>query len=166
MNHFLLDASGLAKRYSHETGADRIDHLFQQVPLTRLACLMLGAAEVVSVLVRRKNAGILPVIAFRQSMLNLRDEVIRGNAVMALATDNYLIETALPLIDRHAVNSTDAIVLQAALAFAHDLRAQGDDLVLVASDQRMLRAAGQEGLITFDPEVQDVAALQLLLAVP
>ena len=39
----------------------------------------------------------------------------------------------------------------------------GDDLVLVASDQRLLRAAQAEGLVTFDPETQSQADLDALL---
>jgi hypothetical protein len=38
-----------------------------------------------------------------------------------------------------------------------------DDLVLVASDQRLLRAAQAEGLLTFDPERQDKADLGVVL---
>ena len=38
-----------------------------------------------------------------------------------------------------------------------------DDLALVSSDQRLLRAAQAEGIITFNPESQDQAALGLLV---
>jgi hypothetical protein len=61
------------------------------------------------------------------------------------------------------VNSTDALALKSALAFARRLRGTGDDLVLVASDQRLLRAAQAEGLTTFNPETQDHAALAALM---
>jgi hypothetical protein len=63
----------------------------------------------------------------------------------------------------HSVNATDAIVLHAALGLAQHQRSRGDDLVLVASDQRLLRAAQAEGLRTFDPETQDQATLALLV---
>jgi hypothetical protein len=52
---------------------------------------------------------------------------------------------------------------RSALAIARQLRANGDDLVLVASDQRLLRAADAEGLSTFNPEIQDHAALAPLI---
>lgn len=54
-------------------------------------------------------------------------------------------------------------MLRVALDVAHPLRNQRDDLVLVASDQRLLRAARAEGLVTFNPETQDQAALATLL---
>jgi hypothetical protein len=43
------------------------------------------------------------------------------------------------------------------------LRARGDDLVLVASDQRLLRAAQVEGLLVFKPETQTTTDLDALL---
>jgi hypothetical protein len=36
-------------------------------------------------------------------------------------------------------------------------------LVLVSSDQRLLRAAQAEGLVTFNPEIQDQATLAALV---
>ncbi|MCI0388839.1 MAG: hypothetical protein MOB07_08755 [Acidobacteria bacterium] len=53
--------------------------------------------------------------------------------------------------------------MRSALDFAANLRARGDDLVLVASDGRLLRAAQAEGLIVFNPEKQPTADLDLLL---
>ena len=166
MNLFLLDASALAKRYVPEIGTDRLLHLFQHAVRQRLYCLLLTAAEVVSVLVRQRNGGRLSVATFRQGMLHLHTEVVQQSAVTALSLENTLIETALPLINTHSINSNDAVVLQTALNLTADCRAKGDDLILVVSDQRLLRAAIQEGLVTFNPETQDIAALKLLLAVP
>jgi hypothetical protein len=50
-----------------------------------------------------------------------------------------------------------------AVAIARSKRRVGDDIVLVASDQRLLRAASAEGLMTFDPESQTVADLNRLV---
>jgi hypothetical protein len=69
----------------------------------------------------------------------------------------------LPLIVAHSINSNDAVTLKSAVAIARRLRRAGDDLVLVASDQRLLRAAHAEGLSTFNPESQDQAALAVFL---
>ena len=70
---------------------------------------------------------------------------------------------AAPHIERHSINATDAIVLHATLGLAQFLRVNGDDLAIVASDQRLLRAAKAEGLDTFDPETQDQATLSKLI---
>jgi hypothetical protein len=54
---FFLDASALAKRYAPEVGTPLINHLLTRVPLDRLYLLNVGMAEVLSLLVRKKNAG-------------------------------------------------------------------------------------------------------------
>jgi predicted nucleic acid-binding protein len=163
MTFFFLDASALSKRYSLEVGAALIDHLFNRVPRQRLKCLMLGAAEVASVLVRRRNAGRLPPAIFVQGMRNFRAEVVNDPTFDKAAVANVLILAALPLIGTHSINSTDAVVLRLCLDLATQWRPRGDDVVLVASDRRLLRAAQSEGLVTFDPETQTQADLDALI---
>ena len=43
------------------------------------------------------------------------------------------------------------------------LRSTGDTLVLVASDQRLLRAAQNEGLLIFNPEIDPEQTLEAWL---
>jgi predicted nucleic acid-binding protein len=164
MTSFFLDASALAKRYSLETGSAHIDYLFDHVSYERLICLMLGVAEVASVLVRKRNSGLLSAIAFSQSMTNLVSEIVDHDELNTLPIDNDLIAAAIPLIERYALNSTDAVVLRLALELATQLRADGHDLVLVAADQRLLRAAQAERLLSFDPEAQTETDLDGLLS--
>jgi predicted nucleic acid-binding protein len=163
MNSFFLDASAFAKRYSLETGSDRVDYLLDNAPHDRLMCLMLGAAEIASVLVRRRNSGVLSAAAFAQGMTNLKTEVVDADEFNTLPMDNDLIAAAMGLIDKHAINATDAVVLRLALDVAAQVRAAGNDLVLVASDQRLQRAAVTEGLLSYDPERQTEADLDALL---
>ncbi len=59
----------------------------------------------------------------------------------------------MDLIEIHSLNSVDAIVLRSVLDIAAELRSTGDILVLVASDQRLLRVARAEGLQVFNPEI-------------
>ncbi len=63
------------------------------------------------------------------------------------------------LIENHSLNSVDAIVLRSALDISTELRNTGDRLVLVASDQRLLRAAQDEGLLVFNPEIDSQQTL-------
>ncbi len=67
------------------------------------------------------------------------------------------------LIRQHSINSTDALILKCALDKAAGLRVDGDDLVLVSSDLRLIRAAKAEGLLTFNPETDDQATLDALI---
>jgi predicted nucleic acid-binding protein len=161
---FYLDASALSKRYAPEPGSSLLDHLFASVPPDRLLVLNVGMAEVVSVLVRKRNAGKIPGADFTQAMVEFAAEVIRAPAIRKVVADDALVNDAINLIDVHAVNATDALILRSALNAVVHLRAVGDDLVLVASDQRLLRAAQAEGLVTFDPENQGQTDLDALLA--
>ena len=63
------------------------------------------------------------------------------------------------LIENHSLNSVDALVLHSALEIAAELGNTGDTLVLVASDQRLLRAARMEGLQIFNPELDSQQTL-------
>jgi predicted nucleic acid-binding protein len=163
VNEFFLDASAVAKRYTLETGSARVDYLFDNVAHDRLMCLMLGAAEVASVLVRRRNSGVLSATAFAQSMTNFRSEVVDAEEFGTLPVDNEQILASMSYIERHAINATDAVVLRAAVDLSARLRADGNDVVLVASDQRLFRAAQAEGLISYDPETQTEAELGMLI---
>ncbi|MCE2401028.1 hypothetical protein J4G08_09100 [Candidatus Poribacteria bacterium] len=65
----------------------------------------------------------------------------------------------MSLIETHSLNSVDAMVLRSALDIATELRNTGNRLVLVASDQRLLRAAQTEELLVFNPEVDSQQTL-------
>jgi predicted nucleic acid-binding protein len=163
MRALYLDASALAKRYVPERGTPLVDHIFNSVSSDRLHVFNVGMAEVVSTLARKRNAGQLSAAAFSQALINLGNEIVYPAHPRKVSADNSLVTAAIPLIHVHSINATDAIILRSALDSAAQYRAGGNDLVLVASDQRLLRAAQAEGLLTFDPETQDRIALDALL---
>jgi predicted nucleic acid-binding protein len=163
MNLFLLDASALVKRYTLETGAALVDHLFARATTARLMCVMVGAAEVVAALVRKRNRGLITPAIFTATLAQFSYEVLNAVGFAKLPSDNALILASIRLVIKYGINSTDAIVLHSALTVAAQARALGNHLVLVTSDQRLLKAAQAEGLLTFDPETQDQAALDALL---
>lgn len=163
MNSFLLDASALVKRYAPEAGSPLLHHLFTRATSDRLMSLMLGAAEVAAALVRKRNIGAITSVFFAAAMAQLRIEVLAAADFTKLPADNSLINASIALLNKHALNATDGIVLQSALAMAALLRADGHDLVLLTADQRLLRAAQAEGLVTFDPENDDQSTLDTLL---
>jgi predicted nucleic acid-binding protein len=151
MASFCLDGNALAKRYVPEPGSPLVDFLPENVPEHRIYVVNIGAAEVGSVLVRKKNAGTLSVADFSQAIVELESEVIRSPAKHLLSFDNAVVVDAFTYILTHSINATDAVIVGVALDVARHLRNQGDDLVLVASDLRLLRAAQAEGLATFNP---------------
>jgi predicted nucleic acid-binding protein len=160
---FYLDASVLAKRYVVEQGTLVVNHLFRRVARDAMMCLTLGTIEVISVFVRKKNAGVVPDTVFRQAMTDFRSEVMdTANFTKIPATDS-LVNAAAPLVAKHALNATDAVILRSVLDLVATLRTTGDALVLVTSDQRLLRAAQAEGVLTFDPTTQTEGDLDALL---
>ena len=154
MHYFYFDASALAKRYIEEVGSDKIDFLFENVPLWRLLCLTVGAAEVFWICIRKRNDGRINVNQFTQSTGHLEHEIINNQSdFRTISVPDSLVWNSMNLIETHSINSVDALVLRSALDIATELRRAGDRLVLVASDQRLLRAARAEGLQIFNPEV-------------
>lgn len=163
MRYFYLDASALAKRYAPELGEGVVHHLFAMLTPDRFVVLNVGIAEVVSILLRKRNARIISPRTYAQSLIDFRAEVIDENQLRKINTTTALVTAALSLIERHSINATDAVLLRSALDLATGLRSGGDELVLVASDQRLLRAAQSEGLPIFNPETQTATELDLLL---
>jgi len=51
------DASGLAKRYSLETGSETVDALFDLLPASSILTTAWSYAETFSILLRRRNDG-------------------------------------------------------------------------------------------------------------
>jgi len=119
--------------------------------------------EVVSLLVRKRNAGLISTARLSQALADFDTEIVKATAVRKLIADDALVETSFALIQTHSINATDAIILRSAMNTANNLRATGDDLVLVASDLRLLRAAQTEGLAIFNPETQSLADLNALI---
>ena len=158
-----LDASALAKRYVVEHGTVVVNHLFRRVTRDDMMCLTLGILEVISIFVRKKNASVVPHTTFNQAMTDFRSEVIDAANFTKIPATDSLINTAASLVEKHSLNATDAVILRSVLDLVVVLRATGDDLVLVTSDQRLLRAAQVEGVLTFNPETQTEGDLDALL---
>jgi len=158
-----LDASALAKRYIPEIGTNEINHLFARIPLDRMIVLNVGLAEVVSLLVRKRNAGRLPIGAFQQALADFAAEIASPVFPIKIAADDRLVASAYVMIERHSVNGNDGILLQSAFDLVAEFRPLGHDLVLVASDKRLINAAHREGISAFDPELQTIAELDALV---
>jgi predicted nucleic acid-binding protein len=158
--YFYFDASALVKRYTRESGSDKMLFLFRNVPLGRLLCLTIGAMEVFWICVRKRNDGRITSHQFERAVTHLRREVINTQSdFKTISVPDSLVWDSMNLVDIHSLNSVDAIVLRSALDIASELRNAGDTLVLVASDQRLLRAARTEGLQGFNPELDSQQTL-------
>ena len=166
MNFFWLDASACVKRYIVEEGTPLINRLFNRVSLDEMFCLLEGVGEIISVVVRSRNRAEITARAFNQAKQLLDDEIIHREEVELVLPTKNQITISWDFIEKHSINSTDAILLQCALDRTHELRTDGDNLVLVSSDKRLLNAARNEGLLTFNPEIDNQDALDILIDPP
>ena len=148
MRYFYWDASALAKRYAPEIGTPLVNTLFSTASRDRMMCLSVGTGTV-----------------FSQALIDFRAEVISSAAEFRMVTfEDRLVFASHALIEKYSLNATDALVLRSALDVAAALQPSGDTLVLVSSDRRLLQAAQQERLTTFNPETDSQEQLTVLLS--
>ncbi len=166
MNFFWLDASAYAKRHVAEKGTQLVNYLFTRVPLERMICLFDGGGEVIFVFVRRRNEGKITTTHFNHLREHFETEFVDRDEIEQVFQTKEQVTDSWDLIEKHSINSPDAILLQCALDRTHELRIEGDNLVLVSSDKRLMRAAMIEGLFTFNPETDSQAALDVLIDPP
>ena len=160
MHYFYFDASTLVKRYTRESGSDKMLFLFRSVPLAHLSCLTIGAMEVFWICVRKRNDSRITSHQFERATTHLRHEVINNQSgFKTITVADSLVWDSIRLVETHSLNSVDAMVLRSALDVATELRSTDDRLVLVASDRRLLRAARAEGLQVFNPEIDSQQTL-------
>ena len=82
---------------------------------------------------------------------------------VVLGLEFHDILDSIALVEHHSLNSTDGAILQAFLRCAAPLRPAAVS-VLVASDQRLLRAAKAEGLEVLNPESVQAVDIPAFLA--
>src|SRR6185369_9528983 len=111
-----MDASALAKRYVPENGSALVDEILDKVPKGRIYLLNVGVGEVVSILVRKRNSGVITGAGFGQALVDFESEIVRSADIRKLPIGNRLAASSLSLVVDDSINSTDAITLKSALA--------------------------------------------------
>ena len=166
MNYFWLDASAVVKRYVTEpNGTPEMRYFFDKVhPERMMICRPVTVGEVISIFVRRKNDRQITTANFNQIKQLFDTEISQQPDVVKVYPTNSQTDDSVGFIEPYSINSADAIILQCALDRANKLRPSGNDLILVCSDKRLLRAAQSEGLRTFNPETDSQTALDVLIS--
>jgi hypothetical protein len=157
------DASALAKRYFPENGSKTVNGLFASVPQDRMTTTPWGYAETYSMLLRRLNSGVLDLPAFTACVTALQSEVVDSGDFGLLPIRDTVVFASISTMRRHNLNATDAAILTMLLEYRQTLPL-GDIICLVASDQRLLRAATAEGFRTLNPEAIAAADVPAFLA--
>ena len=134
----LWDASALVKRYVPESGSPSVDAIFTNIPLSQMVLTFTGYAETFAILLRRLNQGIIRQASFTMAMSALESDFLFNSQSILLSVDDSAILSSLPLIRKHNLNSTDALILT---LFQRFHGTAGSSAVLVSADKRLLRAA-------------------------
>ena len=167
MNYFWLDASAVVKRYIAEDGTANMQYFFTHVcPDRMMVCRPVTVGEIISIFVRRKNSQQITTAYFNQVKQLFGTEIRQHPDILKISPTEMQEEVSVELIEVYSINSTDALILQCAIDKTVELRMKGNNLVLVSSDKRLLRAAQSERLLTFDPETDTQTALDVLINSP
>ena len=159
------DASALAKRYAPEIGSDAASALFKAVPATQNVSAAISYAETYSILLRKLNRREIARSTFDKAWSSLRADLIYDPDFVLLPVTDTAIYSGIALMQAYNINSTDATLLTMFLRYKQSFPLEGDTIfVLVASDNRLLRAAEAEGLIAVDPETLAEADIPAFLA--
>jgi predicted nucleic acid-binding protein len=158
------DASALAKRYFGELGSSTVNALFAAVPPQEMASTAWGYAETYSMLLRKLNGGVVDLPTFTTAVTALQAELVASSDFGLLPISDLTVFASIAVMRNHNLNATDAAVLRTLLEYVAALPPGSPRCALVASDQRLIRAAQSEGLATLNPELLPVAGVPAALA--
>jgi predicted nucleic acid-binding protein len=161
---FLWDASGLIKRYSLEIGSPTVNAIFSMASNIQMAATYVCYAETCAAIRRKLNSSVINSVAFNQYRLQLNNEILLAPAVTLVSVSDSHVLAGVILSDKHNINSADSSILAAYLGYVQSQPPGTSTAVLIAADQRLLRAAQAEGLTTFNSELMSPQDLPTFLA--
>lgn len=164
MAYLYWDTSSLVKRYMSETGSACVDRIFSFVPKQQMMLLSVFIGEVISIAVKRHNARRLTARQLAKITVTFRNDAFGDAGAQVRSCGLPLVEASLPLIMKHSLNATDAVLLRSALDVLGELSDFGSQFVLITSDARLLRAAVSEGLQVINPETDSEERVASLLS--
>jgi predicted nucleic acid-binding protein len=148
---YYADSSALIKRHIPETGSSWIKQELSQSSGNNVITSKLSIAEVLSGLNRRRREARISAADYAKFSKDFT-AVSRFQYRMMDLTDTILLE-AQRLLEAHPLRAGDAIQLASALLANVQLQSANlPALIFLASDARLLTAAGGEGLQTDDPQ--------------
>lgn len=147
MAFYYLETSALVKLYVRESGTERVLALANRTTENRLAILALTQVELRSAVRRRERNGEIPTLVATH-LLQAFKRHLEQRFVSQMVND-FVLDVASALVDRHALRAYDAVQLAGYLALRGST---GTDVpVFVCSDHALLEAARLEGIPVFDP---------------
>jgi len=121
---------------------------------------LLWVVETLAALNRKKNSGDISEDDFNVAADQL---VAETDLFFQPKADSADVRQSMAFVLAHNINASDALHLHLALKLHRLLSVVNSQIVLVAADQRLLRAAEAEGLVALNPETATPTNLQALL---
>ncbi len=144
------DTSALVKHYLNEVGSAWVRSLLAVGPTPIVFTSRLTVVEVACAFVRRRREGALSPADYARALTAFEyDMAYRYNLI---DVDPAIVDTARRLADRHPLRAYDAVQLATAWRVNEALLRAGDPpLAFITADDRLLRVAQAEGLLTDNP---------------
>jgi predicted nucleic acid-binding protein len=144
---YYLETSALVKLYVRELGTERLLRLTARTNNHRFAILALSRVEMHSAIRRRQREGDVDA-AVADQLLSQFDQHLESRFIKQMLNDQ-LIDLATSLVNRNALRAYDAVQLAGCLMLKEN--SASDEPTFVCSDERLLRAAENEGVVCLDP---------------
>lgn len=143
MSAYYLDASAWVKRYFLEPGSPWMRRFW--LSDTTVYCSDLGFVKVVATIVRRHRGGGLQP-SYTERLLNQADH--DADELNRVHVSDAVVTEARLLASRRGLRGADCIHLATAI---HVRGLIAEPVTIIASDNELLDAAGQEGFAVLDP---------------
>ncbi|MGA2731803.1 MAG: type II toxin-antitoxin system VapC family toxin [Syntrophobacteraceae bacterium] len=140
-----FDSSALVKRYIEEKGSDKVNALLEEKSVA--ATSRLTYAEILAAITRRHKTGDIETPAFEKIKKAFKADW-KSFTVVEMRTEVF--EFVDTVIDRHALKGADSVHLSTALWLKQTMK---EDVIFVASDLELLKAAKAEKLSILNPRI-------------
>ena len=148
MTLFYLDSSAWLKRYFQEPGTGWMRGRFESGEA--FASSVLGYVEVASALARQQASRKLD----EEKLARLQQQLEEDWSDMAgLTLTDEVVARAVRLARDYKLRGADAVHLATASSLSDGLAGTSNSLVLIASDEELLAAARQIGLVVENPAI-------------
>src|SRR5689334_1293539 len=147
---YLVDSSGLVKRYANETGSAWVMGLTDPAAGHEIYVVRITAVEVVSAFARRARGGAIAPADAATATAQFKGDL--QNEYQVIEITAALINRAMALAEKHGLRGYDAVQLAAACELDGLLTASGlPRVTFVSADSSLNAAAVAEGLNVDDP---------------
>ncbi len=140
-----LDSSALVKMYIEEDGSDKVNALLEESSIAAVS--MLAYPETLAAITRRHKAGDIETPVFEEIKKAFKADWKSFTVVEMRKEVFQFVDT---VIDRHSLKGAGSIHLSTALWLKETLK---EDVVFVASDVELLKAAKAEKLRILNPRI-------------